>query len=702
MPNHREFPDTLGVVVMVMTMACGDTIASANVDYPGFVGSARCADCHATAYAAWQRSQHSVAMQVARPTTVLGRFDSARFVENGVTSTFFRRDGRYFVNTQAADGRPHDYEVRYTFGVAPLQQYLVELQGGRVQALAIAWDARPAAAGGQRWFTLNPGRRIAHTEDEHWSGRLYNWNFRCADCHSTAVRKNYEPEGDVFRTSWSEISVGCEACHGPGAGHVKWAKYPAVARRALWRDNGLSARLTERRGVSWVSWPGAPTARRSAARNTDFEIDVCAQCHARRIHIADGYTAGKPLLDYYIPFLLEAGSYYSDGQQREEVYNYGSFLQSRMYRAGVTCADCHDPHTQELRRPAAQVCSQCHNPATYEATTHHRHGPQTGATCISCHMPSRTYMVVDPRHDHSFRIPRPDLSVSLGTPNACNQCHIDRDARWAEQHVQDWYGRTPASQRFARAFAADDANDPFATDSLARVAHDTTESAIVRASALARLAGRPGPTAFEAAKRWSSDPNALIRLAALAILDGVPEEERTRLALPLLRDETRAIRQGAAWILAPVAASLDPGNRPAFDAAADEFVASQRYNADQPDHRSALGAFHARLGELDSAIREYRASLRQAPRFAQSYIDLAEVLRVDGRAAEAERTLRDGVDQLPADPGMHYALGMLLANSGRPAEALPSLKRAAALRPDVPEFARAVRQTAREIGARQK
>lgn len=703
----------LTIAALVIAVVLAWRAAGRSQQTLSFVGSRACAECHLIQFDAWERSQHAVAMQVAAPATVLGRFDGAAFVENGIRSTFSRRGSSYFVNTEGNDGRLHDYEIRYTFGLAPLQQYLVEFPAGRLQALAVAWDARPDSQGGQRWFTLNrgsppqaalrgrlsitstanPGLRIAHTDDEHWTGRMYNWNFRCADCHSTAVRKGYRPDSAAFHTSYSEISVGCEGCHGPGSAHLRWASLPARLRTVLWRDDGLAAQLTERRGTHWRTPRGARTAQRDIPRATDREIETCAQCHARRIHVADGYAAGAPLLDYYIPSLLESDLYHPDGQQLEEVYDYGSFLQSRMYQAGVTCADCHEPHTSKLRQPGAQVCAQCHTPAAYDSAAHHRHSQKSGATCVTCHMTTTTYMQVDPRHDHSMRVPRPDLTLATGVPNACNACHVDRDARWADRQVRAWYGRAPSGyQRFARAFSADDRDAPGATDSLARVAHDPAESAIARASALARLAGRPGPAAMDAARRWIGDGNALIRLAALQILDAFPPERRVPLATPRLSDTVRSVRQGAAWTLAPAATSLDAAARRDFDHAAAEFVASQRYNADQPDHRLTLGAFYWQLGQLDSAEAEYRAALALAPQFAQAYVDLAELLQAMQRPADAERTLRAALARLPEDAGMHFALGQYLLRAGRAAEALPSLRRAARLRPDVPEFRRVLEE----------
>jgi predicted CXXCH cytochrome family protein len=573
-------------------------------------------------------------MQEARPGAALGRFDGARFTEGGVTSTFFRRGDRYYVNTQGPDGVLHDFEIRYTFGVSPLQQYLVPMPGGRLQAFTVAWDARPAIEGGQRWYSLAPNAPSMPADPLHWTGRGYNWNFMCADCHSTGVRKGYEASADSFHTTLAEIDVACEACHGPGSRHAAWAAYPRWVRRMAWPDDGLPARLTERTGVRWSTDSSSGHPYRSAPRRTDHEIETCAQCHARRVHIADGYTAGATLLDYYIPSLILAGLYFPDGQQLDEVYNYGSFLQSRMYAAGVTCADCHDPHTQQLRRPGNQLCTQCHLAARYDTSAHHFHSrASAGAQCVACHMPAAVYMGIDARRDHSIRIPRPDVSQQFGVPNACNGCHTDRDARWAAERVRAWYGESPMGfQRFAGAFAADDRHDAGAAEALLAVANDSTEPAIVRASALARLGAYPGPAALRAAQTWSHDPSPLVRLGALQILEAFAPRDGMSIAESLLADSTRAVRQGAAWLLAPIAKSLaTPASARAFEAAAAEFIASQRYNADQPGDRLALGVFYGQLGRLDSAADEFRAALRLAPHFRQAELDLAAVLRAQQR-----------------------------------------------------------------------
>jgi len=624
-----------------------------------FVGGSACAPCHAAAAAGWKSSQHAVAMQDAGPATILGRFDGVRLSSGGVTTAFFRRGDQYVVRTAGADGALRDFEVRYTFGVWPLQQYLAEIGGGRIQTLPMAWDARPAAAGGQRWFSLDDRERLAPGNDLHWAGRARNWNHMCADCHSTGVRKGYDAATDGFRTAWSDINVACEACHGPGSTHVARMKYPTWVRRLSWHDGGLPAQLTERQGVRWSLDSAARTAQRSTARTSDREIETCAQCHAGRLHVADGYTAGAPWMDFYDPELLVADLYHPDGQQQAEVYTYASFLQSKMYFVGVTCADCHDPHTAKPRQPGNAVCAQCHRPAVYDTAAHHFHkSASTGAQCVACHMPTTTYMLIDPRHDHSMRVPRPDLSVSMGVPNACGSCHADKGAQWAATQVRAWYGKTPAGyQRFAGAFAVDDRGEAGAADSLSAVANDPSQPAIVRASALTRLGSHPGPTALLAARRWSRDPSALVRRAALQILETFPAAERRDIAVPLLTDKTLAVRLEAAWLVAPLADSLTlPAEQHAFAAAAKEFVGSARYNADRTLSRITLGSFYAFRGRLDSAATEFRAALRQDSRSVQAYLYLAEVFRVQGRMAERERTIRDGLKAVPNDRELLSAL----------------------------------------------
>ncbi|HEX8115106.1 MAG TPA: cytochrome c3 family protein, partial [Kofleriaceae bacterium] len=453
----------------------------------GFVGEAVCASCHPRQAAAWTGSHHQRAMQPASEATVLGDFAGARFPHAGVSSTLFRRAGAYVVRTDGPDGALHDYDVRYTFGVAPLQQYLVGFPGGRLQSPEIAWDSRPAADGGQRWFHLYPGERIGPTDPLHWTGVAENWNHMCADCHSTGVRKSWSAQTGAYSTRFAEVSVSCEACHGPGAQHVAWASDPPDRRRAIAHE-GLSIALDERAGVFWPRDPSTHKPARSRPRSTEREIEMCARCHARRGLVHEDVVHGQPAGDDYRVALLDDDLYYPDGQIKGEVYEYGSFVQSRMFAAGVTCSDCHDPHRGGLRAPGNGLCLSCHEPA-YATPKHHFHrAGSAGSQCVDCHMPPTMYMVIDRRRDHSLRVPRPDRSGKLGVPNPCNGCHANRSAGWAARTVEAWYGHTPSGlQQFAEALAAGTQGAPDAQRLLAALVADRSQPTIARASALARL-----------------------------------------------------------------------------------------------------------------------------------------------------------------------------------------------------------------------
>ena len=447
-----------------------------------------------------------MAMQHATDSTVHGNFNNVHFVHGDVTTTFTREDGKFMVQTDGPDGALQDYEAKFTFGVSPLEQYLLELPGGRLQAFTTAWDPRPRADGGQRWFDLHPDETIKAGDPLHWTGLQQNWNFECAECHSTNLRRNYDPVRGAYKTSYSEINVSCESCHGPGSLHVAWARRLA-GWQALEATKGLAVSLDERRNVSWTLDPTTGNSARSAPRRTTREIETCAHCHSRRGPIWADVPPGAPIGDGYRVALLDDNLYFPDGQIRDEVYEYGSFLQSRMFHAGVTCSDCHEPHSLKLRAPGNGVCDQCHAPEKYDVAAHHRHAPDSiGAQCVSCHMPTRTYMVVDPRRDHSMRIPRPDLSVSLGTPNACNGCHADKSPQWAADQVKSWHGALdPGFQRFAEALQAGTVGAPGAREQLLVLANDDSNPGIARASAVSRLDRIVNPAERESLRRLLHD-----------------------------------------------------------------------------------------------------------------------------------------------------------------------------------------------------
>ena len=656
-----------------------------------FVGRAACASCHAAETALWEGSHHDLAMQHADTQTVLGDFNEATIRQFGVTSTFFTRDGEFVVRTEGPDGILTDYSVAYTFGVDPLQQYLVEFPGGRLQALSLAWDSRPANVGGQRWFHLYPDEPITPQDPLHWTGQNQNWNFMCAECHSTNVNKNFNLIENRYDTTWSEIDVSCESCHGPASTHVTWAQDLTAGEGEVdERSNGLTVSLKGAPPAAWMFDIDTGIAARKPPRESRSEIESCARCHSRRSVLAEEYVYGRPLMDSHRPALLEDPLYHPDGQISDEVYVYGSFLQSKMYAAGVTCSDCHDPHGLEVRGAGNATCAGCHLPAKFDIPDHHFHeAGSPGSRCVECHMPAVDYMVVDPRRDHSIRVPRPDLSLSLGTPNACNACHIDQSVQWAADAVAGWYGADRASApHFGEAIRAGRQGLPGAAGALRQLADSPLAPSIVRATAFSLLERHFTGDAVPVVRRALGDDDPLVRVAAVSALGLIPPEARLELAMPLLTDPVRAVRLEAARVLAPTPVDrLSGGQRATLTRMLNEYRASQLVNADRAEAHLNLGVLDAQLGRYDDAERSYRTALRMNAAFSATHLNLADLYRQQGRDSEGEVVLREALT-LAVDPApIEHSLGLLLVRQRRLPEALRMLHRAAERRPDLPRYA---------------
>lgn len=642
-----------------------------------YVGRAACARCHPQETERWTGSDHDRAMDPATPETVLGNFDNQKLDHFGVTSTMSRQGDRFFMTTENREGKLETFPIKYVFGVRPLQQYLVEFPDGRVQCLPIAWDTD-----GKRWFHLYPDERIPPNDPLHWTRPLQNWNYMCAECHSTNLQKNYRVADDTYHTTWSEIDVSCETCHGPGSLHVKLA-------------DSWSLFWDRRHGF------GLPRLKDKDSR---VEIQTCAPCHARRRIVAPDFRPGGRLLDHYMVEILDNELYYPDGQIREEDYEYSSFIQSKMYHNNVRCSDCHDPHTARIKflEPDSpkvpytdnRLCGQCHLPTKYDTPQHHHHPETTkpGSHCVDCHMPETTYMVVDPRRDHSLRIPRPDLTVSLKIPNACNGCHHDESKgetpEWAQAMVEQWYGKRKEPPHFAHAIAGGRQRKPEAERPLATLAKRKELPAIVRASAISLLSHYQTADAVAAAVQGLEDPDELVRAVAVRSLSYLPLPERYERLSPMLSDPIRAVRIEAARLLAAVPRRVFSADRArAFEGALEEYMAAQRAVDDQPGAHLNMAVVYADLGQLDKAEEEYQTALRLDAQFVPAKINLAMLRDQQGRKAEAEALFREVTQLEPAMGEVYYSLGLLVAEDERRlAEAVDLLAKAAELAPENPRI----------------
>ncbi|MEN8244631.1 MAG: tetratricopeptide repeat protein [Thermodesulfobacteriota bacterium] len=620
-----------------------------------FVGRDRCIECHREEHKRWQGSDHDKAMAIADEASVLGDFNGTTFTHKGVESRFFRKGGRFFVNTQGPGGERDDFEVKYTFGFRPLQQYLVPFPGGRLQCLPIAWDVER-----KEWYHLYPDEKLLPEDWLYWTNNAQNWNGMCAECHSTNLKKGYDPQTDTYQTTWSEINVSCEACHGPGSRHVAWADAPPMARSQSATNYDLVVDTAE--------------------MDTEEQVILCARCHARRSQLGDFNHQYNDFLESMVPQLLNTPLYYTDGQILDEVYVYGSFTQSKMYSKDVRCSDCHDVHSCKPLLDGNRLCLQCHRSDIYDTREHHFHkragetgeslridgktiAVGTGAECKNCHMPGRYYMGIDLRVDHSLRIPRPDLSMSFDAPNACTECHSDKSDQWAEEYITKWYGirRRP---HYGSVFAKALKGEPQAMQDLVRIAEDALFPAIVRSTALSLLSPYQGEIRDLTFRRALHDEAALIRHTALRNYASPDPEVSIKLLTPLLYDRVKGVRMEAAANLVSMSDRLQTESlKRAYAAALAEYKAAMHYSLDFAFAGHNLGNMYRSMGMVREAEAHYLKAIRIDDAFLPAKINLAMLYNQEGNNHAAEKLFREVVAANPEFHEASYSLGLLLAES---------------------------------------
>ena len=635
-----------------------------------FIGTQACVGCHQNETEQWKLSDHHRAMEPANEQTVLGNFNNSSFDYFG-RKTFFSQQGDQFqVKTENQQGKTETFNVIYTLGYKPLQQYLVKFPDGRIQALPFAWDTRAKDKGGQRWFHLYPKDNIKPENPLFWTRPLQNWNYMCADCHTTNYDKNFSDEKNTFDSHWSEMSNGCESCHGPGAAHAELMQQAKGQKPPDLLINKLATQITQ--------------------------MDQCGVCHARRTQLSHN-PAHEQMLQTWQPELLHDNLYFTDGQMQDEVFNVGSFMQSKMYANGVTCTNCHNPHTSKLRIEGNGLCTQCHNKDTYDSEKHHFHPQNTsGALCVSCHMPTQTYMVVDPRHDHRFSIPRPDLTVSLGgstsVPNTCVTCHQGKmqqkgkDSTWAANairaHLRSIGKSDTQPDHFANTFWQARHEQLAAEASLKKLIADNNTRGIVKATALVELAHYLNPDSLELVKTNLKNDDALVRVAAVQALAVVPLEQRSALLAGSLTDSSRAVRLA----IAPVLAGSDKNvmtalQQKSLEHVFSEYVTQQQADSDRGTALSNLANFYLMQGDATTAQQYFEKALQRDEKSIAALLNYADYYRQIGNDAEAEKLLHKALFIYPDSSDAHYALGLLLVRAKNYPAAMAELKQAQALAP---------------------
>ena len=673
-PAQTSTRQVVASLLFLFTFLVSQTGLAQQEEGHAFAGSQACASCHMEEHEAWVDSHHGWALREANPENVLGLFDGETREISGVTSRFLIEDGRYFAELQDIGGEPERWEVLYTIGVEPLQQYMVETRDGALQVLDIAWDTQDG-----RWFHLYPDDVTTAEDGLHWTGPYKNWQARCASCHQTDFTKNYDPLTGAYQSTWSDLTVGCEACHGAAREHV--------AEAIAWAgDDPESDQLPYSLTTGLVDFtvPGV-------------EAETCAACHARRSSFAgDSVPPGEPFADHFGLSLLSDGLYHADGQIDAEVYVYGSFVQSRMAQAGVTCSNCHDPHSGDLVAEGNGVCTQCHNPegstefpsapsGAFDSAEHHHHDPMSEAgQCVACHMPAQNYMLIDPRRDHSFRIPRPDVAASIGAPDACTSCHVGQDQDWAARTIRSWYPEgqwnTPHFGTVLHAGRNDD-SEAVRTDLLA-LAGDTTQPGIVRASAIQLLGQRLdvelGPQLYV----FLEDADPIVRTATVNALRVAPPGVRATIVAPLQADPVRSVRIAAAFATLDLSTDgLTPEEIDVVAQARGEMQAMLRELADFPETQMQIGGMALTLRNLDFARAAYGEAVRMDPQQIDAWMMLGRIGLTAGDLDEVERHLAAARAVNPDDVTLMQSHGNILSDLGRLDEAQAALAMAVAASP---------------------
>jgi len=649
-------------------------LSAASLVFASSVDGKNCVSCHQQSHDKWQQSDHAKAMAIADKNSVLANFNNVDVKHYGQKAHFYIKDERYQVKI-AYDDNVNNYQIKYTFGHYPLQQYLVETQKGKLQVLPFAWDARPKSDGGQRWYHNYSHEEIRPEDRLHWRQPLQNWNGMCADCHSDGLKRNYDSDNNQFSTTFDNINVGCLSCHGDMSEHANKNK----------RNVAKDITSTKHPTGQWLRALGDKTATWQGAKRDNSFMDNCFACHALRAPLTDGIKPNTPFLQQFMPQLPTAPNYHVDGQIKEEVYVYGSFLQSKMYGKGVNCIDCHDKHTMKLKIEGNGLCLQCHGGEVYNVKSHHQHQESsTGAQCANCHMPTNRYMGVDDRRDHSFKIPRPDLSIQFNTPNACIKCHDNKTNQWASDNLEKWRGKPKALRKSKQFLMALNSGQAIKLEDHLSIIADTELDIISRASALQMLSFTTQMITIEILKPYLIHEDDLLRLSAASTALLLTPADRVVHLSPLLTDKYKALRVAAARSL--VSSKIATQHQQAFNKAFAELLASNELTSWRGEGRANQGLLALETNQVSNAEQAFLGAITVEPYFDTGYINLADLYRTQQRSAEVASVLVKGMKNLPKSGALKYAYALHLVRTQQHSKALLFFEKAMLVEPSVAQY----------------
>ncbi|REG92212.1 tetratricopeptide repeat protein [Flavobacterium aquicola] len=630
-------------------------------DNKTYAGDQSCKECHKGEHKEWTKSHHFMSMLPPSEKTVKGNFDNITHTADGVTSRFFKKGNKYFINTEGEDGKNHDYEVKYTFGFTPLQQYLVEFPGGRLQVPRVSWDSKQ-----KKWFNQYSKQIVSSHDWLHWTGNSQNWNTMCASCHSTNLQKNYNDKTDTYKTSYSIMNVSCESCHGAGKQHNDYI------RSEDYKDGNKTK--------------GSFLKLIKNGKQLE-QINTCAPCHARASEISNNHIRSNEIMDNYIPQIPDNEYFFADGQINDEDYIYTSFLQSKMFSKGVKCSHCHNPHSTKLKKIDNQTCLQCHNPQKYNVSAHTFHpvGSQS-SLCVSCHMPGKIYMGNDLRHDHSFRVPRPDLSVTYGTPNACNNCHQDKSNKYLAEAIVKWYG-PKRKYHFADDLIPGSLLNAESEVHLKKLIEDKQTPNIIKATAAFYLGNIQTVTSLNTLLHCLHSKDAQVRYRSLHSLANFQTADWIQAVGPLLSDKVRAVRIAATDLYITISPNQIPDQyKEAFNSAHKELKNYLQYQTDFSVGNIMFADYYLKLQDYSNAEKYYKKGLKKDNLMNYAHLNLSKVYNLQGKNDAALQTLQNALKNDSKNEQIYYSMALLYNEMNNIPEAEKSFAKAIALKSQNPRI----------------
>ncbi|HSW44405.1 MAG TPA: tetratricopeptide repeat protein [Phycisphaerae bacterium] len=626
-------------------------------------GSSSCRDCHATFYELWSTSFHGLAMQPYTPLLARTHLQPQREeIAVGQHRYLAEIEGPAgLVRERGPEGEKR-YPIVHVMGGKNVYYFLTPLDRGRLQVLPVAYDVRR-----REWYdtAASAMRHFSDVRDQplDWRDPLYTFNTSCYGCHVSQLAKNYNLATDTYHTTWAEPGINCETCHGPAAEHVR---------------------------VFNEAPPGHPPEELHLISTKTLTADqrnaLCAPCHAKMSPITDSFMPGERYFDHYDLTGLENPDFYPDGRDLGENYTYTSWLRSPCLKnEKFDCLHCHTSSGRyrfKSENPNG-ACLPCHQERVENATAHtHHKADSPGSLCISCHMPMTEFARIL-RSDHSMHPPTPAATLAFKSPNACNICHTDKDAAWADEHVRQWHADDYQAPILYKAGLIDAArrNDWKRLPEMLAILKSKDRDEVYAASLVRLLRGcgdeRKWPALIEAMK----DSSPLVRSSAADALDGRFTPETIPALIGATRDEYRLVRVRAAAALAGLPPeSLNEQDRRSLASATSEFVSAMNSRPDDFASHYNLGNFHMERRDLQQAISSFEISARLRPDHIAPLVNVSLAYNELRQNDKAEQALRRALKVEPASAAANLNLGLLMAEMRQSDEAEKALR--AALKAD--------------------